>query len=311
MKRFWLLLFTIVFVCSALNISAKIHVKVSGNYSSIDVYKKIVLAPGKLSTVWLPKPKLDDQYFIKFKANEKDKVFYWLLDGKEANSPSADLLLEGTFSSNKNLELPKKVSEKGFLLALGNKQKYRNINLELIVFRVGKRSKELTNAIKTLIENAVKGITNFYHVPDFNIYVMPCGISNAFSAPDIIICTELLSDLNKHDLNNALIPILLHELAHSLLNLWNLPGYNNEDIADEFVVVYLGEIEPFINDFEKFLIRNDPISEALVIIYKGDRHSLSIQRVRNLRENLKYRDELIKRWAHLLSPFAKKVTNSK
>jgi len=51
-----------------------------------------------------------------------------------------------------------------------------------------------------------------------------------------------------------------------------------------------------------FWRNRDSMSEARNMIIKGDRHSLSIQRVRNIQENMKRGDEFIKRWNRAIYP---------
>jgi hypothetical protein len=59
-----------------------------------------------------------------------------------------------------------------------------------------------------------------------------------------VVCSELIADLGEKNLEGAPHPILLYEMAHSLMYLWKLPGYNNEDIADEFATIYLAKVFP-------------------------------------------------------------------
>lgn len=143
--------------------------------------------------------------------------------------------------------------------------------------------------------------------PDFNIHVRPCGQANAFSAPetgDITFCTEIISRaVGKPGL---FIGTFAHELGHTLLNIWGLPGSNNEDVADEFATMLLlstgsggpGAIQEWLSFFEN----RNPYAEAENMIQQGDRHSLSIQRIRNIRANVANAADLEKRWDKLLYP---------
>lgn len=146
-----------------------------------------------------------------------------------------------------------------------------------------------------------------YELPKFKVSVRPCGTANAFSGPDIVICTELIADLSSKDLSYAIIPILLHEVGHTLLNLWGLPGHNNEDIVDDFAAAFLAAQSPeTLGDLIKWLDARDSKEEAVLQLVQGGRHTISIQRARNLRETLKHPEEVMRRWARLLAPYERR-----
>src|SRR5450830_1112077 len=92
--------------------------------------------------------------------------------------------------------------------------------------------------VKTSYESLYESLKKIFVFPDFDIYLQSCGQANAYSdsnaSGNIHICTELVDNSSKLNNAGALIFIFYHELAHSLLGIWGLPGNNNEDIADEF-----------------------------------------------------------------------------
>lgn len=164
-------------------------------------------------------------------------------------------------------------------------------------------------AMKTTMGNFYAALKKGLVFPDFNIYIEPCGQTNAFSetfgSGAIHICTEIIDNLNKANNKGAFTFILLHELGHSVLGLWGVPGNNNEDLADEFATYFLMQNDASIRMLEQsldFWRNRDSMSEARNMIIEGDRHSLSIQRVRNIQENMKRGDEFIKRWDRAIYP---------
>ena len=143
--------------------------------------------------------------------------------------------------------------------------------------------------------------------PDFNIHVEPCGEANAssdFGTGDIHYCTEMISQLAKTKNDGAFTAVFLHEAGHSLLGLWGMPGNNNEDIADEFATYILMSNGPsgyaLLNRSLEFWENRDPASEAMAMILRGDRHALSIQRLRNIKENMQSGESFIKKWNQLI-----------
>lgn len=160
--------------------------------------------------------------------------------------------------------------------------------------------------IKSTLENMYGSLKQNLVFPDFNINVRPCGQANAFSSlarGDIVLCTEMISRLANKP--GALLGVLGHELGHTLLNLWGLPDAGNEDIADEFASIVLLEKADggkAIEEYAAYFDRGNAEKEAEFIHRTGDRHSLSIQRIRNIREHATHANALFLRWNKQLYP---------
>jgi hypothetical protein len=222
------------------------------------------------------------------------------------NNLKPRFLLNKPVTNAETVAIPPLPSKEGAVLFLVN-DGAKPIDLHIVIYRVGERPPEALSLFKRWIQIPVKVLSTMYVVPTFTITVKPCRAINAYSNPNIVVCTELLADLNSKDLNDALFPILLHEMAHSLMYLWKLPGYNNEDIADEFAAVYLvKELPHAIKAYIKWLESKDSVTEAVMQIVNGDRHTISIQRARNLKATFANPDELMARWGRLLAPFSRR-----
>ncbi|TWJ18709.1 DUF4344 domain-containing metallopeptidase [Geobacter argillaceus] len=142
--------------------------------------------------------------------------------------------------------------------------------------------------------------------PDFNINIVMCGMENAFSNPDITLCSELVQKLIQDGQPRAIVPIFMHELGHTLLNLWGLPGFDNEDVVDEFATIMLVRMgedgKRSINEAMEWFSGHDVQAEVLNMLKKGDRHSLSIQRIRNMERLMASPENYARRWNRLLYP---------
>jgi len=169
---------------------------------------------------------------------------------------------------------------------------------------------ETSQQLQIKFTQMYKALKKGFIFKDFNIYIEPCGEVNAFSETyttgDIHICTELLDNVAKSNNPGALNFIFLHELGHTMLGLWHLPGNNNEDIADEFAtyIMLQGEASAgiLLERSLDFWRNRDASAEAVNMIQNGDRHSLSVQRIRNIDENIKNSREFSMRWAQLIYP---------
>jgi hypothetical protein len=162
--------------------------------------------------------------------------------------------------------------------------------------------------IERMFSNMYAALKKTLIFPDFNIHVEPCGEVNAssdsFGNGDVRYCTEMISHLARTKNQGAFTAIFLHEVGHSLLGLWGIPGNNNEDIADEFSTYMLMSSGPsgyaLLDRSLEFWQNRDSSREVQMMLEKGDRHSLSIQRLRNIKENMQMGEAFIKRWNKLL-----------
>lgn len=139
---------------------------------------------------------------------------------------------------------------------------------------------------------------------DFDISIGMCGMENAFSSPDIVICQELNSLLSRENVPEAILYVFLHEAAHSLLNVWDYPLYDNEDAADELATVLLliTEQKGAALAAAKWWANRGSSDDALAKLWLDDRHTVSPQRARNIINWINNEDELTRRWWHLLIP---------
>lgn len=282
----------------------QVTVEVSRIHSAVHYANIVRLAPGQTEIVELLPTPNQDQYKAIVQVPQ-GTLRLVAIDGRdiEADNPNPHFLIDRSVSGSERIDLPRLPSSKGVAAVLANVTN-SYVDAQITVFRVGERTPQVVSNIKKWIEIPINALNLIYNLPSFKVSLRPCGFSSAYSDPNIVICTELLADLTEKNLADALMPILLHELAHSLLYLWGLPGYDNEDVADEFAAVFLASHSPeLINVYIKWLERNDSITEAVVQLINGDRHTISIQRARNMKAALTKPDELLRRWEKLLSPF--------
>lgn len=165
---------------------------------------------------------------------------------------------------------------------------------------------DLSNQLEDGISALYAALKRVFRFQDFNIMVAPCGQVNAFSAQatgDITLCTETVSKAAGKP--GAFAGILLHELGHTLLGLWGLPGADHEDMADEFAVQFLMRTPggaARVKEFTEFFSGGNPWLEARNIIRVGDRHTISTQRIRNLQGWAQDGVRLVQRWNRLIYP---------
>lgn len=144
-------------------------------------------------------------------------------------------------------------------------------------------------------------------VRPFKVSVEPCGYLNAESFSDtgnIRLCTELLHRLGLS--SGPLVGIFFHELGHSLLRLWGMPGWDQEDMADDFAIYMLlqfdGGIGMAADLAELFRTADDPKEEALRALILGGRHSTGVQRSQNIQQRLRDARGFMEEWNSLLYP---------
>jgi len=162
---------------------------------------------------------------------------------------------------------------------------------------------EINDATKQFQE-LYNGLKQLFIFKDFNISFRHCGFENAFSDPNITICIELIENMEAQDCGDALGYVLFHELGHTLLQAWDLPLWDNEDVQDEFAVVVciLADVKESAVAAAKYWSNSVSTDEALAKLYIDDRHTISPQRARNISHWLDDPDELLRRWQKILIP---------
>jgi hypothetical protein len=287
---------------------AQYTINISRTYSAIDTTITSTLPPGGLfqlpqkdSLVAMPGDYVDVGVFTFHKGTDlRLKVF----DAVEfyTNHNTRHPLLDRAVAPMAVITFPRAPS--GTLSFILRNDRLTSVDVSVTVFKKGTLSDRAMAAIRNYLDISLQPLAMTFVVPMFSVSVEPCGTSNAYSTPNVVICTELLSDLKDKDLFGALAFIELHEVAHTLLNLWSLPGFDNEDVADEFATVLLGHDPTSLDQYIKWLQRHDSTHEALVQLVNGDRHTLSIQRARNVKA-ASQNPQLVDRWDRLLAPFAR------
>lgn len=178
----------------------------------------------------------------------------------------------------------------------------RDVNLNVI--KISNSPTQASKAIQKEYEDNYAGLKQLFTFSDFNINVKVCGFENAFSNPDITMCIELIESLKKQNLSNAIDFVFLHEVSHSLLNIWGYPTYDNEDVADELATTLsiMGGHENISLEAAEYWAEQSSTVSAISKLYIDDRHTISPQRARNIIKWINNKPELLSRWLRLLLP---------
>lgn len=177
-------------------------------------------------------------------------------------------------------------------------------NVQLYVYaRLPQQTPQQIEAQKKM-NSMYSGLKSFFIFDDFHLSIQHCGLENAFSDPNITICMELVESLHDQNLDQAVAFVLFHELGHTLLRSWGQPGWDNEDMADEFAtaLLILGKQQQTALSAAQWWASQTSEQEALAKLWLDDRHTVSPQRARNIIHWLNQPDELVRRWLRVLTP---------
>ncbi|MGH8530563.1 MAG: hypothetical protein ACRETN_12105 [Nevskiales bacterium] len=293
----------VVFFAYASELSARISVEVSSQYSAIEYANTTTLKPREAITSGLPSVDTADRYAAVV-GMVGGLLRVVAVDNRPRNSNLGNsVLMDTVLTKGGIVALPRPPTDEGISVGFQNLGP-QPAAVSVTVFRFGDRPEWLVSGYRKIVEQPIRALEDSYLLPDINVKVQPCGFANALSTPDVIICTEVLTTPTRGDQWHLLIhAFVMHELAHSLLYLWGLPGHDNEDIADEFMVAVLSILEPeAIDAFVSWLEARDSVSEAIAQLIAGDRHTPSIQRARNIRSAVSRIHEVRARWSRQLSP---------
>ena len=290
----------------ALPLHAGVPVNVSSEYRAIHFAAELNLAPNQAQAIDLPLNAAGDHYFVSAKSS-KNHVSFVLIDGRDRDAGNLKpTVLRSVAALTSFVEIQTPPSSSGLIGVFVNRNSSA-IKAKVRVDRIGERTDVLRAKVAALVGVPFAALDDSYELPQFTVNVKPCGEINAFSSPNITLCTELFADLTDKGLSDALHPILLHEAAHTLLKLWELPGFDNEDMADEFAASILARVAPHtIKAYTRWLEQRDSVMEAVLQLQSDERHTISIQRARNMQRIVDNPDIVARRWSKLLRPFERK-----
>jgi hypothetical protein len=285
------------------DVAAQYTLDISNVYASIErVVPKTTLRPGE--TFVLPETSVlkatDLAYWLDV-TFDKDAALRLRVFSPESRNDRTSLL-EREFTGPAVTIFPRSTVDLSFALVNSSS---RTTDVSATVTMVGGYEAKTIAQYRQWLDVPLKALDVDYVLPKINVSVKPCGAANASSVRSVVvICSELLAELKNRHLERALSSIVLHEVAHTLLNLWDLPGYENEELADEFAAVRQQRDPEGLAAFVQWLAQQDSAREALEQVMNGDRHPVSVQRVRNINA-ASGNPQLPQRWERLLSPHAR------
>jgi len=177
----------------------------------------------------------------------------------------------------------------------------------------GELNVSLTTAGDASIEQQLRRLSDqlqtVFIMDAIDYQLVDCDSNNSYArGSEVLLCRQHLETLadntpDKKTAEHLIFFTLMHETAHVLLTQWRYPFNNNEDVVDEFGVVLTrlmkrdAAIEAQAGYFEK----QPSQSEYEHILKNDDRHTLSVQRARNLR-GWAADKTLMARWMPFLIP---------
>lgn len=154
-----------------------------------------------------------------------------------------------------------------------------------------------------------KWLNKIFVFKKFPVRFRWCGKAGAYAtSKGVLFCKEYAQKLyatlgDKKKATDAIIFTIFHEVGHILMAQWQYPFFDNEDVADEFATVALtmmGQKERVRSKAEYFA-SHPAAAEALAKAARDDRHSLSVQRARNIIRWVES-PQLVRKWQKVLIP---------
>lgn len=285
-----------------------ISVTVSPDFRAIHYVYEGYLTRGK--NIYTELPAFNDgkdTYVVETRVSAPGVSFIIIDDrDRQANKPDPEYLEQHLLSGQERFKLMAAPSDQGTLMYVANMTD-QPVWLSIRIDRTGYRPPSVNEPLAKYISSLPRAVAIQYRVPALKIEVEPCGFENAIATSErIVLCSELVNDLIEHDEFAAIHPILAHELAHKLLWSWRIPGWDDEDLADEFAGVIFAQPsegpEKELAALIQWLERRDPVAERLARD-AGDTHSLGIERAQALRRILANPAPYTARWNERLAAF--------
>lgn len=270
-----------------------------------------VVQPAQFKAIPLGQLKTGDQISVQVNASNKvyNDITACFVTADEARSYTPKSACRGYIRAKTPLVIQAQAQSSGeHYLILDNS--YATLIKKTVFVKATVRkslSDEEISKLKSFFKGVQDQLISTFEESDFNVYVKPCGQSNAFSnnrTADITLCTEFIHDMSAQQNVGALIAVLLHEYGHSLLNRWGEPGASEEDMADQFAIAMLlrgGDSgRRLLQSWISYWQLQDSHAEARAQLIRGDTHSLSVQRARNIQHVMNYPEDFSRRWNKML-----------
>ena len=165
------------------------------------------------------------------------------------------------------------------------------------------------NSIQQQLKRLSEQLQTVFIMDAIDYQLVDCDSSNSYArGSKVLLCRQHLETLRDNAptteaAQHLIFFTLMHETAHVLLTQWRYPFSNNEDVVDEFGVVLtrLMKRDAAIEAQASYFEEQPSKSEYEHILKNDDRHTLSIQRARNLR-GWAADKTLLARWMPFLIP---------
>jgi hypothetical protein len=285
-------------------------VVVDPNFQGVSRVEEVI-QPGRFKVLPIGLLKAGDQIEIRVDAANKiyNDITVCIATEAEARSYSPRSQCNGQSRAKTPLTVQDRVAQDGsFYVVLDNS--YAALIKKPLAVQIATRrtlSAEDAQRLKDGFLKTQSMMSAMFENSDFNIYVRPCGQSNAFSnnrTADITVCSEFIHEMNARRNAGALVAVLLHEYGHSLLNRWGEPGASEEDMADQFATALLlrsgDRGRELLQGWIGYWLQQDSRAEAAHQIQRGDTHTLSIQRARNIQNAMNFPEDFSRRWNKML-----------
>ena len=166
-----------------------------------------------------------------------------------------------------------------------------------------------TGSVNQQLKRLSDQLQKVFIMDPIDYQLVDCGSNSSYAqGSKVLICREHLEHLQEAADDNEMARSLvfftvMHETSHVLLTQWQYPFNNNEDVVDEFGVVLtrLMKQDAVITDQADYFEQQPSQAEYEHILKNDDRHTLSIQRARNLR-GWAEDSALLTRWMPVLIP---------
>lgn len=297
-------------VCMAgFDACAEVNVIVSDVYAELVFQDDKDLKPGESILQHLIQTELQDEEYVAQIKTESPSIEALVLDMRdvEQNNPRPVPLFHAVISGSEPVDFGSAPSQSGLLAALTNRSD-TVAHVSVRISRIGLHQEEAKKKLQETLALPFEAFDTYYDLPNMSVVLSPCMMGGIFTPPDIHVCTELFLEVFKQGAIEAMMPILLHELAHSMAYTWELPIINNEDMADEFAAAFLKGSPENLEQYMRWIrIRprcNWHGTHGIPVEESGE--SSPAQRAKKIQEIIDNPRPALLRWSKLLAEHVRK-----
>ncbi|WP_165954170.1 DUF4344 domain-containing metallopeptidase [Seongchinamella unica] len=268
------------------------------------------VTPGKHTALRLENVQVGTQLALKFEVEKPLRV--WVLDlANLARFPDVVQALHSQRVADRHDVILVPPRSDDYYVVFDNRDRMDEVDVEVEV-RISRAELNVLERpeLQRALNRIVASLEKIFIFDAIEVRPAACGVANLLTVGNrIYVCLEYVSAIDemageREAAKALLLYAMLHEFAHVLLRQWEMPFYDNEELADQMATALCTMIEREDASMAqaRFFAAAAAAQQQNALNLGVGRHPLAAQRARNIQRWSEAGDEHAKAWQAFLVP---------